>query len=597
MLKLSDYVVFFLTKLNIKHLFLITGGGNMHLADSAGRNRDIEYVCTLHEQAAAMAAEGYARVTNNLGAALVTSGPGGTNTITGLCGAWIDSIPCIFISGQVNLKDTILNKPLRQLGIQEINIIDIVKPVTKYAVMITDQNTIKYHLQKAAYLAKTGRPGPVWIDIPLNFQAALIDEQKLPSFSPPESRINFDSLKQKVSQSIDLMKQATRPVILIGNGIRLAGAQKELMSLINNLKIPILTTWGAIDLIPEDFDLYVGRPGIVGQRAANFAIQNSDLLLSIGSRLSIPQIGYNFKAFARKAKKIIVDVDAAELEKETIQADIAINFDAKEFLKEMNSQLAGYSPSNIDDWVARCKSWKSRYPVVLPEYFNQRSPVNSYVFIDALCDELDNNDVIVTDMGTSFTCTMQAFKIKRGQRLFTSSGLAAMGFGLPGSIGACFGNNKKRTICISGDGGLQMNIQELQTLVQYDLPIKLFVLNNQGYLTQKHTQDKHFKGYYVGVGKTSGLSFPNIIEVAHAYGLKTQRITSHDELKDKISSVLKTPGPVLCEVVMADDQLLIPMLTAKVQDDGTMVQQPLENLFPFLARQEFLKNMLIEPWQ
>ncbi|MFQ5770306.1 MAG: thiamine pyrophosphate-binding protein, partial [bacterium] len=546
MLKLSDYVLSFIAELNIKHLFFIVGGGNMHLADSLGRNKDIEHVCTLHEQAAAMAAEGYARVTNNLGAALVTSGPGGTNTITGLCGAWIDSTPCIFISGQVNLQDTILNKPLRQVGIQEINITDIVKPITKYAVMITDPNTIKYHLQKAVYLAKTGRPGPVWIDIPLNFQAALIDEHKLPSFKPPELKINLDSLKQKVSESIDLIKQASQPVILAGNGIRLAGAQKEFMQLVEKLKFPVLTTWGAADLIPEDFDLYIGRPGMIGQRGANFAIQNSDLLLSIGSRLSIPQTGYNFKAFAREAKKIIVDIDNAELEKGKIRVDIPINFGAKEFIKEMNGQLSSYSPNNINGWIDRCKEWKSRYPVVLPEYFNQKSPVSSYVFIDALSDELDNNDVIVTDMGTSFTCTFQTFKVKRGQRFFTSSGLAAMGFGLPGSIGACFGNNKKRTICISGEGGLQMNIQELQTLVTHDLPIKLFVLNNQGYLTIKHTQNTHFKGHYVGSGRTSKLIFPDIIKVAHAYGLKTEKITSHDELKDKINSVLKTPGPVVC---------------------------------------------------
>lgn len=597
MIKISDYVLKYLVKIGVKHVFLMSGGGNMHLTDSVGKNKNIKYICPLQEQATAMAAEGYSRVKNDFGVALVTSGPSATNTLTGVAGAWIDSIPCIFISGQVNLQDTIRGKPLRQLGLQEVDIVSVVNHLTKYAVMIDNPYTIRYHLEKAAYLAKNGRPGPVWIDIPLNIQGTIIDEDKLSSFDPSELQLSFDKnlLKEKVTGAIKLLKQSQRPALLAGNGIRLAGARKEFTELIKKLKIPVLTTWGGADLIPEEHNLFIGRPGLFGQRPSNFTLQNSDVLLCIGTRLSIPQTGYNHKAFARSAKVIMVDVSPAELVKERLHVELPIESDAKLFLEEMNKQLSGYKPNNINGWIDKCREWKSKYPVVLKEYLDEKSPVNSYVFVDALSDELDNADVVVTDMGTSFTCTFQTFKVKKGQRFFTSSGLASMGFGLPGSIGACFANDKKRTICISGDGGLQMNIQELQTLVYHNLPIKLFVLNNQGYLAVKKHQDSNFKGHYVGAGRTSGVSFPDTVKAAKAYGLKTEKITNHDEMKGKIRSVLETPGPVVCEVVMSDDQLLIPRLASKLKKDGTMEQTPLEDMYPFLEREEFLQNMLIPP--
>lgn len=597
MIKLSDYVFSFIAGLGVKHVFLISGGGIMHLADSLGRNKDIEYICPLHEQAVAMATEGYARTKNDFGVALVTTGPGGTNAITGLAGAWISSAPCIFISGQVKLEDTIGNKQIRQFGIQEISIIDIVRPITKYAVMITDPSTIKYHLQKAVYIAKSGRPGPVWIDIPLDIQGAIIDENKLISLDSSELEENFDRnlLKTKVSECLEMIKRSRRPIILAGNGVILAGAQKEFIQLIEKLKIPFLTTWGAADLVDNAHSLYIGRPGLMGQRGANFAIQNSDLLLCIGTRLFVAHTGYNVKAFAREAKKIVVDIDKRELEKGNVKIDLPINFDAKEFIKEMISQTADYSFKDNDNWIDTCRNWRARYPVVLPEYFNQKSSVNSYVFIDMLSDELDNTDVIVTDMGTAKNCTMQTFKVKKGQRFFTSSGLASMGFGLPGSIGACLANDKKRTICISGDGGLQMNIQELQTFVYYNLPIKLFVISNQGYLTIRITQGAMFGGFYVGADESSGVSFPDIIKVAKAYGLKTEKITTHDGMRDKIRWVLNTSGPVVCEVVMAKNQLLAPKLKSKLHKDGTMASSPLEDMFPFLDREEFKKNMIIKP--
>lgn len=601
MIKLSDYVFQFLSEIGIRHVFLVSGGGNMHLTDSLGKNKDIEYICPLHEQAAAMAAEGYARARNDFGVTLVTSGPSASNTITGLVGAWIDSIPCIYISGQVNLEDTIRDKPLRQLGLQEIDIVRIVKTLTKYAVMIEDAHYIKYHLQKAVYLAKNGRPGPVWIDIPLNLQGAQIDDDNLLAFDPIELDKNTklditkDELIERIAKCIQFIRDSERPVILAGNGIRLANAQEEFLTMVEKLKIPVLTTWGAADLIHEEHELFIGRPGLFGQRAANFTLQNADMLLVIGSRLSIPQTGYNVKVFARAAKVVMVDIDPAEMEKERIRIDIPICCDAKKFIKELGNHFIDCMTNKKKDWLNKCRTWKTRYPVVLKEYYDNNTFVNSYVFIDALSDELSCDDIIVTDMGTSFTCTFQTFKIKRGQRLFTSSGLASMGYGLPASIGACFANNKKRTICICGDGGLQMNIQELQTIVYHNLPIKLFILNNEGYLAVKHHQDSNFKGSYVGADKTSGISFPNTIKIAKAYGLNTKKIICQDRLKENIRSVLETSGPVVCEIIMPPKQLLVPRLASRLREDGTMEQTPLEDMYPFLDREEFLQNMIVPP--
>lgn len=598
MIKVSDYVTAFLAGLGIKHIFMLAGGGSMHLVDSIGKNKDIEYICTLHEQAAAIAAEAYARMTNNIGVAAVTSGPGGTNTITGVAGAWIESTPCIFISGQVKLEDTIGDQKIRQMGIQEVNIVEIVKSITKYAVMVRSPKMIKYHLEKAVFLAKSGRPGPVWLDIPLNIQGATIDENELISFDPFEARVKIDNnlLQQQVVATIKLLKKAKRPVILAGNGIRLAGAQREFLQLVEILKIPVLTTWNGIDLIPENHDLFMGRPNSFGQRASNFIIQNVDLLLSIGARLGLQQTGFNYKAFAREAKKIIVDIDSAELKKKNIKPDIPVNFDARVFLKEMISQLAGYKLSVSPEWVERCRQWNKDYPVVLPEYRNENGFVNSFVFIDTLSDELSSTDVIVPgSSGTCLTCTMQTFKVKEGQRIFANHGLASMGWGLPASIGTCLASGRRRTICINGDGGLQLNIQELQTVIFHNLPIKIFVLNTAGYLAIRITQKAYFDSHFVGSGPTSGLALPDIIKVARAYGFKTERIKNHAELRDKIRTVLNTEGPVLCEVMMSPDQTLYPKLASEAKPNGTIVSKPLEDLYPFLDRDEFRRNMIIKP--
>ena len=596
--KLSDYVFSFIAELGVKEVFAVSGGGAMHLVDSLGTNKDLKYIAMHHEQAVAMAAEGYARISGKPGVGLVTSGPGGTNTITGVCGAWIDSIPTIFISGQVTSDTLIGDTGLRQFGIQEANIVELVKPITKYAVTVTDPNRIKYHIEKAAYLATTGRPGPVWLDIPLDSQSKLINPDDLPSFNPEEETKGEEgkpSLKAQVAECLELLRRASRPVIISGYGVRLAKGENEFENLVERLQIPVVSSWTTSDLLPTDHELYVGRSGIMGDRAGNFSVQNSDVLLIIGSRMSIPQVGYNYKMFAREAKKIVVDIDLAELTKPSIKPDIPVNADAKEFMSEMSAQLEGKNVTlDVSDWIKKCQMWKSKYPVALPEYRDMKDGVNSFYFVDVLSEKLGNDAVVVTDMGTSFTCTMQTFRVKTGQRLFTSSGHASMGFGLPGTIGACFANGKKKTVCISGDGGLQMNIQELQTLVHYKIPIILFVLNNKGYLTIKLMQQNHF-GRYIGSDPSSGLTCPDIVKVATAYGIKAERISNNDQLHARIDEILSEPGPFVCEVMMPEDQSLIPRVSSMKKPDGTIVSKPLEDLYPFLDREEFFENMIVKP--
>jgi acetolactate synthase-1/2/3 large subunit len=567
----------------------------MHLLDSLGTNKDINYISTHHEQAAAMAAEGNARITGRPGVALVTSGPGGTNAVTGVCGAWIDSIPAIFLSGQVTSNTLIEGTGLRQFGIQESDIVSMVKSVTKYAVTIKDSNQVKYHLQKAIHLATTGRPGPVWLDIPLDIQSKMITPHECPSYEPVERKIPEDNLLNKqVSECVELLKNSERPVLISGYGIRLSKGEKEFLRLIEKLGIPVISSWTTSDLIPSSHELSIGRSGIFGDRGGNFTVQNSDLILSIGSRMSVPQVGYNFPLFARAAKKIIVDIDSAELNKPSLKPDLPIQADAREFMVELLAQLNNAQPFEISGWLQRCQGWKLKYPVVLPEYKECKDAVNSFYFVQTLSEKLDKNAVIVTDMGTSFTCTMQTFKTKMGQRLSTSSGHASMGFGLPGAIGACIGNDRQDTICISGDGGLQMNIQELQTIVHYNLPIKLFVLNNNGYLTIKATQQNHF-GRFVGAEQSSGVTCPDIIKIATAYGLPTARMANTEELNEKIDSVLQATGPIVCEIIMEENQPLIPRVSSLKKPDGTIISKPIEDLYPFLSREEFMENMIVDP--
>lgn len=598
MIKLSDYVFDFVAKIRVKHVFLLPGGGCMHLVDSLGKNKRLEHICCLHEQAAAIAADAYSQFTNNIGVALVTTGPGGTNAITGVAASWIDSTPVLIVSGQVKRSDMIGKSGVRQIGIQEVDIVSIVKPITKYAVTVLDPMTIRYHLEKAISLAKSGRPGPVWIDIPLDVQGTMVDEDKLEGFKPfvNHSEKIKDSINNKIEKIIRLLNNSQRPVILAGNGIRLANAEKDFLKLVNTLKIPVLTTWKAIDFLSEDHELFFGRPGSIGQRGANFIQQNADLVLSTGARLDLAQIGYNYQNFARAAKKIIVDIDPAEIKKLKMKIDIPICADAKVFVQEMLSKLNKIQQRDRSDWISRCMHWKKKYPVVLPEYWRQKTNVNTYVLVDVLSDLMTENDVMIP--GSSGSCseiTMQTFKVKEGQRILNTPGLGAMGFGLPASIGACLASGRKRTISIIGDGGLQHNIQELEVVSRLNLPIKIFILHNNGYASIRMTQTRYFKEHFVCCDPSSGLTIPDTRKIASAYGLKTARITNHNKLKEKVENVLNAECPVVCEVMVDPMLQAAPKLSSEVRPDGSIVSKPLEDLWPFLDRKEFYSNMIIPP--
>ena len=598
MIKLSDYAIRFVADLGVKHVFLLPGGGCMHLIDSVGRSPDIQFVCNLHEQACAVAADAYGQYTNNLGVALVTTGPGGTNTITGVAAAWLDSTPCLFISGQVKRSDLAVPRGVRQMGFQEINIVELVKSITKYAVTVMEPEKIRYHLEKAVYLARSGRPGPVWVDIPLDVQAIAVDETRLAGFDPREVRTPTDSssLPEQVSMTIDLLNRSERPVILVGNGVRLAKGMDEFLSLIEILKVPVLTSWRAIDFLPESHWLFVGRPGAVGQRGANFAQQNSDYLLMIGARMDFGQTGYVHQNLARAAKKVMVDIDPTEIGKMMTPIDVPICADAKAFLNEFLRQSVRLAKKDRSDWLARCKDWQARYPVILPEYWQERDYVNQYVFIDVLSDEMSGDDLLIpSSSGACCEASMQAFKMKPGIRSFYTPGLGAMGFGVPASIGGCIASGSGRTVCLDGDGGFQMNCRELEVVRRLNLPIKFFVFNNQGYGSIRATQRTYFGGHFVASNAQSGLTLPDTLRVAEAYGVATRQICNHSELRQKVKEVLEIEGPVVCEVMMLPDQVTAPRLSSSQRADGTMASRPLEDLAPLLDREEFLQNMIVPP--
>jgi acetolactate synthase-1/2/3 large subunit len=598
MKKLSDYVMDFVADQGVKDVFMLPGGGSMHLVDSLGRSTRLKFVCNLHEQACAIAAEAYGQYTNNLGVALVTTGPGGTNTITGVAGAWLDSTPCLFISGQVKRADCVGIRGIRQMGFQEINIVRLISSITKYAVMISDPDSIRYHLEKAVFLAKSGRPGPVWIDIPLDVQSAMIDETKLAKFDPQETAAQNDAgrLPEQVRKVIEILSRSERPVILAGNGIRLAKAKDDFLQMIESLQIPVLTTWKAIDFIPESHRLFVGRPGAIGQRGANFTQQNSDFFLSIGARLDYGQTGYNHKNFARGAKKIMVDVDPAEIDKMMTPIDVPIAADAKAFILEFMQQISAARVKDHSAWLKRCKAWHAKYPVVLPEYRNQLGSVNPYVLIDALSEEMSGNDLFIPgSSGAASEVAMQAFRVKKGMRIFNTEGLGSMGFGVPASIGGCIASEGKRTVCLDGDGGFHMNSQELEVVKRLNLPIKYFVLNNNGYGSIRITQRNYFQGKFVASNPESGLTLPDMRKIGAAYGVKTFQLRDHTELQNRVREILQSEGPSVTEVMVSPEQLTMPKLSSMQKADGSMVSKPLEDLWPFLDRREFEENMIIPP--
>lgn len=596
-MRVSDYIIEFFENQGVEHVFTVSGGGSIFLCDALAQAKRMKYVACHHEQAASMATEAYARVRNGLGVTLVTSGPGGTNTVTGVAGSWLDHVPHVTISGQTFLAQTITRHPgMRTLGVQEINIVDIVRPVTKYAVMVEDAQEIRYHLEKAVYLATHGRPGPTWLDIPANIQNAQVDPAKLKGFNPDEYKVPVDpELKAKVAQVVKLLKSAQRPLVHVGQGVRLAGAEKDFFKLVEDAQLPFLTARNANDMVAWEHELYIGRPGTFAQRGANFAVQTSDVYLAVGTRLALAQTGYNAKDYARNAKVVMVDIDQAELDKDTVNLHLKIQADAKLFLEELNRQLAQEKPNSQQwvKWLAQCQEWKRKYPVVLPEYRDQVGSVNSYYFIDVLSDVLKPDDVVVTDMGFAFQNTHQAFRVKQGQRVFTNCGLASMGWGLPAAVGACFGNGMKRTVCLAGEGGLMMTIQEMATVMHHHLPVKLFIFNNGGYLTIKQTQELGFDGRLMGSNEQSGISFPDFLKLAEAHRFKAVRLESHQNLKQQIEAVMNHDGPVVCEIMMDPNQMQAPKAINRRNADGTMKQTPLEDSYPFLDPKEIEENLSI----
>ncbi len=560
----------------------------MHLNDAVIKHGHMGYVCHHHEQAAAMAAEAYARAREGLGVAMVTTGPGATNAITGALGAWLDSAPCLILSGQSKRKETIADAKipgLRQFGVQEVDIIPMVKNITKYAVMINEPEKIRYHLEKAFYLANVGRPGPVWLDLPMDVQGALINPKKLIGFKPPKNQTKISS--SQIFELIELLKEAKKPLIIAGNGIRIAGAVEEFSALVKAFKIPVVVSALGLDVIEYDHPLFIGKMGTKGTRAANIALQNADLILAIGSRLSVSSIGFEYEKFAPYAKKIVIDIDKTDHQKKTIKVDLFIQADAKDFIQELTNKTKNLKFSFNKGWPEKCCQLKYQYPVCLPEYAKAKNPVNMYLAVDRIFNQLDKNDIIITDAGYTFYVSTQGAKIKKGQRFIISGGIATMGYNLPASIGASFAAPKKRIICITGDGSFQMNIHELATIVYHQLPIKIFVLNNQGYLAIRNTQTNFFQRF-IGIDEETGIGFPDLKKIAYAYEMKFYRVKSVTKLDKIIPKVLNYKGPVICEIMCPKDQKIVTVASKKLED-GRMESTSIDDMFPFLPKEEMEK--------
>lgn len=596
MIKLSDYLIKRLEELGVGHMFMLPGGGAMHLNDSLGKSKKIKYVCCLHEQACAIAAEAYARVNNKIGLLMVTTGPGGTNALTGVAGAYLESTPMFVVSGQVKRLDMINGQGIRQQGMQELDIISVVKSITKYAALVDDPLLIKYHIDRALYEAMNGRKGPVWLDIPLDVQATMIDENSLIGYTPFELPKNTN-LEKHVLRVIDYLNESERPVLLAGNGIRLANAIDEFKELIDVLNIPVLTTWNGIDLIENNNPLFFGRPGGLGHRYANFIQQNSDFFLSIGARLNLLQTGYNFDGFAREATKVMVDIDESELHKTNVRPDLPICADAKEFIRLLLKNKHLIKKNNREKWFEYSKNVRDKYPLIRKEYYEENGYANTYVLLNEITDKMSNDEVYVA--GSSGSCidiSMQAFKVKSGQRVFTTKGLASMGYGLPSTIGAALASNKK-VVSVNGDGGFQMNIQELHTIRRMNLPIKIFVLCNDGYGAIFNTQTNLFNGNLVACNEKSNLSIPNIYDISNAYKIRTVVINDNSEIEAKVEEVLSGFDPVVCCVHVPLDLKALPKQVSYKRSDGQMESLPLEYMSPMLSDEELKENMLIKLYE
>jgi acetolactate synthase I/II/III large subunit len=590
-MRVADFITNKLYEAGGECIFLVTGGMIMHLTDALLQQGKQKFVCCHHEQSAAMAAEAYGRFTGKLGVAYVTAGPGALNTLTGVVGAYVDSSPCIIVSGQSKVSQAIVTGP-RQFALQGFNTLPIFEKVTKYAVMLDDISKVKYEVEKSIYLATSNRVGPVWIESPIDIQGAYFDPDEFEGFTPPELRISTKDLEDKVDEVVEAIRQSRRPCILGGAGIRLSGAIEAFHKLVEQTGIPVMTSRLGMDLIGHKHPLFVGKPGTYGDRAANFTIQNSDLFLNIGCRLGIGLVGYDFQDFARHAKKISVDVDEQELIKPSVIPDIAIQADAKLFLDLLTKRLSDYHLEN-QQWVDRTQLWKQNYPVDLPEYQNEKDGINSYHFMRRLSEEVSDDAIFLVDTGSCFHVFAQAFQVKFGQRHIITGGLSTMGY-MPGSVGVAAASSGKDVFCITGDGSVQFNIQELQTITQNKLPVKIIVLNNNGYLLIRLTQNNFQEGRFIGVDQDSGVSCPDMEKIAHAYGIKFIRILGLDDLDTKLDELINYQGAVICEVMTPPNQLLMPRVASKKMDDGKMMSMPYDDMFPFLPREEYSENCIRE---
>ena len=603
-IRLADYVADFLVQHGVTDAFSVVGGGAMHLNDALGHKKGLRVTYNHHEQACAIAAEAYARLDNKIAAVCVTTGPGGTNALTGVVGGWLDSIPMFIISGQVRYDTTAryalqyTETPLRAMGDQEYDIVKSVEPMTKYATMIEDPKQIRYALEKAWHLATTGRPGPVWIDIPVNFQGGYIETDELEGYNPSED----DSLlppsvdELVIDKVLEKIAKAKRPVLHAGYGIRLSGGYDAFRRVADKLNIPVVTYWNAIDLIEDEHPLYVGRAGNMGDRPGNWAIQNADFVVAIGTRISIRQVGYNWKTWAREAEVIMVDVDQAELKKPTLHVDMPIWADAKDFLEKMDKAITDTPIYFGEEWLTACQRWKKNYPVVQPRQWEENgTTANVYAFVKYMSSRLPENSLTAVSNGACCVVGHQAYEIKKGSRFANNSAIASMGYGLPAAIGTCIGGNRMQTICLEGDGSIMMNLQELQTILTNKLPIKIFMINNSGYHSIRITQSNLFSEHSkVGIGEESGdLSFPDFKKISEAFGYPYYSACSNKEMKEVVDKVLSLDGPVFCEIFTDTEQRWEPKSSTKRLEDGTLVSPPLEDLAPFLPREELKEIMFI----
>ena len=592
-IRLADYVDDFLVQHGVTDAFSVVGGGAMHLNDALGHKKGLRVTYNHHEQACAIAAEAYARLDNKIAAVCVTTGPGGTNALTGVVGGWLDSIPMFIISGQVRYDTTAryalqyTETPLRAMGDQEYDIVKSVEPMTKYATMIEDPKQIRYALEKAWHLATTGRPGPVWIDIPVNFQGGYIETDELEGYNPSED----DSLlppsvdELVIDKVLEKIAKAKRPVLHAGYGIRLSGGYDAFRRVADKLNIPVVTYWNAIDLIEDEHPLYVGRAGNMGDRPGNWAIQNADLVVAIGTRISIRQVGYNWKTWAREAEVIMVDVDQAELKKPTLHVDMPIWADAKDFLEKMDKAITDTPIYFGEEWLTACQRWKKNYPVVQPRQWEENgTTANVYAFVKYMSSRLPENSLTAVSNGACCVVGHQAYEIKKGSRFANNSAIASMGYGLPAAIGTCIGGNRMQTICLEGDGSIMMNLQELQTILTNKLPIKIFMINNSGYHSIRITQSNLFSEHSkVGIGEESGdLSFPDFKKISEAFGYPYYSACSNKEMKEVVDKVLSLDGPVFCEIFTDTEQRWEPKSSTKRLEEGRLVSPPLEELAPLL---------------